>query len=282
MYCVPAVNLFAEESEPVEVDHRSTEYRLVADVKLRDEVQIYSVDSVRGREYRTGTINEYQPLYALRLRRDGDRYYHTTRRDHGTGMPLAYITVGGSDQFEAESLSCDLTACNGHVPRQYLHEDQITVSTSDIPSGVKFRNITRPTPLWQPPSASEYPWRLNALLALNVGSFADRDALQQLLKLFDWTERADNAPAIEGVVGAEARPMNRMMHGILHRGLEITVSLQEEHFLSKADIYLLGQVLHQFFSLSANLNEFIQTRIVCQPSHQEFVWAPRLGQSSPL
>lgn len=282
LHCVPAVNLFRRDSEPVELDHKRSEYPIVADARLRDEIQVYSVDRVSSREHRTGAVHDYRPLYALRLRADGERYFYTQRRDYGTGMAQTYLSIGGNGALEAETLSCEITACNGHLPRQYLHENQICVASAEVPSGLVFRNLTRPSPLWQPPHEREYLWRLNALLTLGVSSLADVAALQQALALFEWTGRKENRRRIEGIVNVRASQMNRVMKGILHRGLEITVTLQEEFFLSRADIYLFGQVLHGFFTLSANLNEFIQTRIVCQPSYQEFLWEPRAGHSCPL
>ena len=282
LHCVPAINLFDAESEPVEVDHRRTEYRLLPDVRYPEEVFVYSVNAVTGRDYSTGKVTDYKPLYGLRGRGKDERHYHAVRRDFGTGLPQTYLAVGGHRQFGRESLSCDITACNGHLPRKHLHENQINRPTSGIPSGVRFSNITRPSPFWQPPAEQDYPWRLNALLALNLGSFAEVGALRQMLELFDWTGLKENRRRAEGVTEVSARAVSRMMHGMLHRGLEVKVTLDEGNFLSAADAYLFGQVLHRFFTLSAAVNEYVETRVVCQPSYQEFVWAPRLGRNSPI
>lgn len=282
LHCAPAVNLFADESDPVEVDHHRAEYRLVADGRRREEVHIYAVHAVVGREHRSSVVHEYQPLYGLRRRRDGERYFHAFRRDQGMALPATYLSIGGGQELESETLSCRITASNGHLPRQYLHVGDIRVPSANVPSGVRFGNLTRPSPVWEPPQTQEYPWRLQALLALNVGSLARVDALRQLLELFEWTGRRDNRRRIEGISGVESRPVNRVIQGMLHRGMEVTVTLDEACFLSTADAYLFGRMLHGFWLHAAGLNEFVQTRIVCQPSYQEFLWAPRLGRSSPL
>ena len=98
LHCVPAINLFDAESEPVEVDHRRTEYRLLPDVRYPEEVFVYSVNAVIGRDYGTGKVAEYKPLYGLRGRGKEERHYHAVRRDFGTGLPQTYLAVGGHRQ----------------------------------------------------------------------------------------------------------------------------------------------------------------------------------------
>lgn len=282
LHAVPAVNLFRSEAEPVTVDHRQAEYRLLADARFPREVSIYSVDRVQGRELRSGKVHEYRPLYALRRREAGERYYHVSRRDLGGALPQTYLLLGGEGGLERESLSCEVTCCNGHLPRQYLHERQLCKPGRGVPSGVRFANLTRPSDLRAPPAGADYPRRLHSLLALGVGSLARTESLRGLLELFNWSGRRDARKRIDAIRRVAAEPFSRFHQGALYSGLELTLEVEEAGFASPADVYLLGQVLQRFFAQSAAVNEFVCTRVVCLPSHKEYRWQARLGQSSPI
>jgi len=281
LHCVPAVNLFATQSEPVNVDHRRSEYRIVADRRFPGSVVIHGVDALQSRAFGTGETQRYEPLYNLTQGSPEKAYYDVIRRDIGTGFAQVYVTLGGPRTDHA-SLSCDITAGHGHLPRRFLHERQITECGKGMPADLKPENITRPSAALPPPRREDYAWRLHALLSLNVGSMARASTLRALLSLFDWSGRRDNARRIEGIAEVAAWPVNRIVQGILYRGLEIEITVTEDRFVSPGDIYLFGQVIHRFFALSAAVNEFIATRLVCLPSQREYSWFPRLGRSSPI
>ncbi len=281
LFCVPAVNLYGTDSEPVDFDHRRTEYRLVADASHPNEVSVYSVDSVTARGQRSGAITELWPQHRLRPG-ESRRYFHDTRHGHGTATQHIYLQVGGGAHLEAETLSARVQACNGHLPRRHLTEGEIATPSEELPSSLRIANLTRPGPYHQPPVPAEYPTRLHGFLTASVGSLADVETLIRLLHLMDWSGRADNRRRIEAIEALEVHPVNRLQGGMLHRGLEFQARIDEECFLSVADIRLFGDVLHAFLASVAAVNEFVSLRIVTQPTQRELSWQPRTGRSSPL
>jgi len=280
-FCVPAVNLYPTEAEPVELDHRRSEYRLLADADRPDEVAIYAVDNVSTRGQRSGKVTELWPLNRLR-RSEGRRYYHATRHNHGTSTQHTYLQVGGGERVEPETLSARVQVCNGHLPRRHLNMGDIREPGDDIPKDVIVRNIVRPSKYFQPPDRAHYPARLHGFLTASVSSLADREQLQRLLHLMNWSDRKENARRIEAIESAEVVPVNRVHGGLLHRGLELRLEIGEKPFLSLYDIRVFGDVLHAYFATCAAVNEFVALRITTQPSQQELSWSPRTGQSSPI
>jgi type VI secretion system protein ImpG len=281
LFCVPAVNLYASDSEPVQLDHRRTEYRILADADHPEAVGVYSVDEVQARSNRTGGVTDLWPLYRLRPGSQR-RHYHVTRHSHGGAMNQVYVQVGGESGNDTETLSARIRACNNHHPRRHLAAGDISQAGETVPGGVAVTNLTRPGPYRQPPHGREYATRLHAFLTASVGSLADRETATQLLALMDWSDRAANARRVEAIKSLDVTPVNRFHGGVLHQGLELTAHIDEEAFLSIADMRLFGDVLHAFLKRFAPVNQFVALRMVTQPTQRELTWQTRTGQSSPI
>lgn len=280
LHCAPAVNLFPSLSDPVRVDHRRSEYRMFADAKKRESVLIYSVDDVEGIGYTSGNRYEYQSIHSLSHRADKQRHYHVQSQDRGLGQEDTFISVGGTSEFEPETLGCRIMAYNGHYPRRYLQEGSIRVSGKEFPSFAELVNITRPTPTYMPPNNDEYRWGFVAHLGLNYSSLTDLDTLKRLLHLYEWTGRKDNQRKIDGIKEVALELYQELHKGALMRGMQITLTIHEGNFSSISDIAMFGQILHSFFTMYANINTIVRSRVLCHPSGKELIWEPVLGETS--
>lgn len=281
LFCVPAVNLWPTDAEPITLDHRHSEYRLVADASRPDAVSIHSVESVTARGRSSGEVKELRPLHGLRPGQR-ERYYHATRHSHGSDSAHTYLQLGGGDAAETETLSVRVLACNGHLPRRHLGEGDVCDPGADFPSDLRVRSLGRPSPYYQPPAPLEQPLRLHGFLAARVGSLADAQTLRRLLHLMDWSERTENRQRIEALSAMTARPLHSLRRGLLQRGLSLEAEVEEGAFLSQEDMRLFGDVLHAYLAGAAAVNEFVSLRITTQPRQRALTWPPRTGQSSPL
>ncbi|VAW76156.1 Protein ImpG/VasA [hydrothermal vent metagenome] len=277
--CVPAVNLFESTSEPVYLSQKRHEYQVVADSAHRHGQDIYSVNEVNGSDVDTGDVTTYMPMYSFKHRTTTGAYFHFSRKDVGGELPASFLAVGGKLDFRKEILSCDITATNANYPRRYLSENSINTPTAGFPSYAYFRNITRPTKMLNPPVRADYQWQLISHLSLNYSSLASAESFKQLLTMYDWTEQLQNKKRIEGVKDIKVIPQDRVLKGALMRGMEVVLDLSEDNYISFADMYLFGQVVHHFLTLYTAINSFVATKIICHPSNQEFVWEPKLGVS---
>lgn len=282
LHCAPVINLFEQTSEPIHLNHKRSAYPVIADTSAREGMQVYSLDRMIGLDSETGERHEYFPMQSFQHRRQGGRYYHTQRKALGTGRTETYVSIGGNTKHKTEMLSCTVTACNGGYPRRYLKENDIRTPSVEFPSYAAFSNVTRPTAMLEPPRRERFQWELISHLSLNYNSLADKDTFRRVLKLYDWTQDEQNRRRIEGVKEIQVQPVDRIRRGALMRGLDIRLTIHEDHYRSIADIYLFGQVVHHYFSMYAAMNCFVQTRVVCHPSNEEIVWEPLVGENSPI
>ena len=282
LHCAPAVNLYETSAEPINLNHRRTNYPVIPDVHAREGVQVYSLDEVVGLDNDTGERNTYFPLYTFEHRRKNGRYYNVSRRDTGTGRTDTYLSVGGDNSYSAESLSCTITATNGAYPRRYLRENSIVEPAVGFPAYAAFKNLTRPTRSLEPPMRKRFQWELISHLSLNYSSLVSLDVLKRVLRLYDWSGEEQNHRRIDGIRSIECEPIEKIRRGALMRGMEIRLTLHEENYRSLADMRLFGRVLQYFFSMYAAINCFVQIRVLCHPSNQEFVWQPLFGENAPI
>ena len=69
--CTPIVNLFAQDSEPVELVPTRSEYPIVADARRRQTTRIFSVDEVVAARPGAPDVLRFDPLYSFRHGGDG-------------------------------------------------------------------------------------------------------------------------------------------------------------------------------------------------------------------
>ena len=282
LHCAPVVNLFEHTSEPIHLNHKRSAYPVIVDTNAREGLQVYSLDRIVGTDADSGERHEYFPMQSFQHRRQGGRYYHTQRKSLGTGRTETYVSIGGKTEYKNEMLSSTITANNGSYPRRYLKENDIRTPSVEFPSYAAFSNVTRPSAMLEPPSRERFQWDLISHMSLNYNSMADKETFKRVLKLYDWTQDEQNRRRIDGVKGISVQPVDRIRRGALMRGMDIKLTIHEDHYRSIADIYLFGQIVHHYFSMYAAMNCFVQTRVVCHPSNEEIVWEPLVGENSPI
>ncbi|AJQ93827.1 type VI secretion system baseplate subunit TssF [Gynuella sunshinyii] len=276
--CIPAVNLFDAQTEPVVVNGKLPDYPLLVDHSYRNCANVYSVQHVVGRNPQTGHTREYQPLQNLTYRRASDPTYSTYNRNMPNGKRRSFISVSGHTAIATEILSVDVLASNEDYPRQYLDIGKLKELASDIDQNLEVRNITRPSRMLRAPDIHDYQWQLISLMSLTLSSLGEVDKLKTLLSLFDWSDQEENKNRILAIEKVDVQLKHKVTKGILCQGLEISLEINESGFSSRSDIYLFGTVLHQFFSDYANITEYVETRVTALPSYKEWTWKPNIGR----
>lgn len=282
----PAVNLFEHSADPVNHDHRSSEYRLMPEAANRLHYQIYSVDSVVG--YQQGAAKERPYLPFGLLRHDGTAAlsYHTT---------LRAATVGrGSDVFLSvayppgdiplpETLSVQITCTNRQLP-EGLKLGDLCKPTSSSPDRMSFRNIRAMTSPLNPPTGEALLWRLVSHVSLNFLSIASAVNLRALLGLYVFSERQEqgqevaNRRRVEGIQEVTATRETRLVgRGSVLRGQQIRIKCRSDFFAGIGDMYLFGCVLDRFIGDYAGINSYTRVELEDAFTGAVFTWPPRLG-----
>jgi len=301
--CTPIINLFHQLAEPIQVTHTKTEYRVVPDVRQQTATEVYSVDAVVNAAPQLEKPIPFQPFYSYKhaVAREGQRtHWYASRReserrdDEGTEVYLCLVDVDFRPSVpEAQILSLDTTCTNRDLPGRLpfgSRDGDFNLEGPGIYTAI--RCLKKPTPTMRPPLRRGTQWRLISHLSLNYLSLAEREggngpeALQEILKLYDFADSSATRRQIAGITHVEARRIFRFIGSGLGasmvRGIEVAVELDEAQFVG-AGVYLLAAVLERFLALYASINSFSQ--LVVSTQQREGIlkrWPPRAGEQIVL
>ncbi|GKV96492.1 type VI secretion system baseplate subunit TssF [Pectobacterium aroidearum] len=300
--CVPAINLFQHDSEPINLSGRQTDYPLKASYRNADSFEIFSVDKVEGwvegnSGRARGIPRTYQPFESFQhqIERAKGRlalYYRIRVREavNGNGFDHMLSFVRGDEQEVIdldESISVTLTCTNRSRAAQ-LPVGAICVPTGNSPSFATFRNLVRPTRPLRPAMDGSLHWTLISNLSLNYVSLLRRDALVQILRTYDFPalhdKQAEQASRkrLAGIESIETTPIDRLVQGMPVRGLKSILSVRQSAFSSEGELYLFSTVLAHFFSLYASVNAFHLLEVVNIDNKERYRWPVQIGQHSMM
>jgi len=274
LHCVPAMNLYETEAEPITLDHTQSAYRMIPDTKKRDSLILTECLDVTGISLSKGERFHYHSFNAFPVSKEAGvlpQYFHS-REDNGSAFPNDHINFSGLSTQESQRISCKIRVCNGFYPQRYIAAQTLTPQASDLPDSIAATNLTRPSQCLLPPNTENYQRVLMATLFQNVVGITDAQQLQAHLSLYQWNNREDITAKIKALSAFEIKPTQCMQKGIFYRVYEIHIVIQEKAFCCEGDMYLFGDVLHQFFTLHLSVNYLSHLIIQCQPSQREYEW----------
>jgi type VI secretion system protein ImpG len=295
LHCVPAVNLFSAQSDPIRIDHKRTEYPVRAAGRNPAHTEIFSVDRVTGWVRGTVEPRVYPSFYSFRHEEgDGPRggviYFQTRLREsvlgQGVDTHVAFVSAAQESALPpTETAVLDLTCTNRHLPSK-LRVGDLNRSTGSTPEFAKFRNITLVTPSVTPPLGGDLHWRLISNLSLNYLSLTSVEALRGILGIYNFQALRDRQAAREnelrlsGIVGVRASPEERLYRGAAVRGLRIDLDMKEDNFAGEGEMVLFAGVLNEFLSQYCTLNSFVHLVVHGTQHGETYSWSPRMGQLS--
>jgi type VI secretion system protein ImpG len=293
--CTPIVNLFGQTAEPIQLNQRRAEYPLVPDVRRPYSVEVFSVDEVAGINAASQKITAYEPFYSLRhfaRREDRSCFWLARRRpsarpnDDGTDIVLSLLDLNlTTADPDASVLSVKTTCTNRDLPSRLPFGNQD--SDFELEGAAPMKRIValrKPTPPVRPPMGRGILWRLVSHLSLNYLSLVSegKDALQEILRLYDVGRTAYSQNVIQSILNIRSRPhFARLVseQGVsFARGMRIEMEIDEDQFTG-GGAFLFAAVLERFFGLAASLNSFTQLSVTT-PQRKEGLheWEPRSGR----
>lgn len=295
--CTPIVNLFQQRAEPIRLDNRAAEYRVVPDARRAGATEVYAIQSVTA-STPDGSRREFRPFFGLdHSAGDDDRaYWHASRQmaesdDGGTEVFLSFVDqafdpaapVDYTVSVETLCLNRDLPArlpFGGGNPRLELVEASSAVGLVQC--------ITAPTPTLRPPLGRGTRWRLISHLVLNhlsiTGGETAADALRAILKLYDFQDSAQTRALIDSLQRVASRAGTARVAGPgvggLCRGLDVDVEFDPAPF-ETGHGFLLAAVIERFLGLYVSLNSFARTTALVR-GRPVRTWPPRAGSRTLL
>lgn len=272
--CTPIVNLFPRTSEPLVIDQRHYEYRLVGDWQRESTTEVHSIVSVAASDP-NAERPVFVPSFSALAHADAHNAgcFWSARREQslrpdisGTDVFLSFVDQANALVTPAQpvvyaSLLCTNRRLAEQVPRSARLFAEGVSGTASV------HCLYEPTAPSNPPMGSETLWRLVSLLTLSHQSLVDgstgKDQLREMLSLFASDSARDHAQilgittlkarGITGRVGAEA------WRGYC-RGTEITLGYDEEAFVGGSRL-LMSAALARFFAMYTSVNSFVQLRV---------------------
>jgi type VI secretion system protein ImpG len=293
--CVPIVNLFERIAEPIRISQTKSEYRIIPDQHRQMSTEVYSVDRVTSTATYLEEPQVYQPFYALRHGADEAQkhFWHAHRRptfrknDVGSEMYLSLVNLDFNPSLPPdETLTVRVTCTNRDQAASLEFPGQFGELDVEDVALVRGRCIRKPTPVVRSPHRRGLQWRLISHLSLNHLSIVEqgRDALQEILRLYDFSSDSEIRRQIAGIVDVQSRSsVGRVSSdtGVAFcRGTDVVLEFDEDQFVGTG-VFLLSSVLQRFLGLYSAVNSF--TRVTAKTKRGVLKqWAPMAGEQMLL
>lgn len=293
--CTPAVNLFKQTAEPILVTQRKFEYPIIPDIRRPNALEVHSVEEVVSVRAGTQDLVRFEPFYSFRhaaARSGGQTFWLASRRpssrrdDDGSELFLTLVDLAQRPvEPDVDSLTVRLICTNRDLPSRLPFGN--AAGDFELDGGAPVQAIValrKPTPALRPPMGKGAFWRLISHLSLNYLSLVDegREALQEILKLYNFTDSTSSLKQIEGITAVAARKQFARVNsdnGITFaRGTRVDLELDEENFVG-GGVYLFASVLEHFLGLYVTLNSFSQLNVTTRQRKEALkLWPPRAGR----
>jgi type VI secretion system protein ImpG len=151
---------------------------------------------------------------------------------------------------------------------------------------VRGRFVRKPTPTIRPPYRQGLQWRLISHLSLNHLSIVERgrEALQEILRLYNFSNDPMIRTQIEGIVNVQSGScisrVNSDTGVAFCRGTGVTIDFDEDQYVGTG-VFLLASVLQTFLGLYSAVNSF--SRLTARTKRGVLKqWAPMAGEQMLL
>ncbi|MBI3329158.1 MAG: type VI secretion system baseplate subunit TssF [Nitrospinae bacterium] len=283
--CTPIINLFRKTSEPLRLDQRKLEYRLVADMRRERTTEIHSLLSVSAATDSTDDTKTFMPFYSFNHQMEGGEhkaFWHarrlpTGRKDlPGTDMFLSFLDLDFKPSLPATQTVFAHTLCTNRDLAEQLPAGALLQIEEAAPLA-RVSCLSKPTPQLDPPLGGQTLWQLISHLSLNYLSLAEGEeslqALREILRLYSFSDRPSTYQQIMGIRGMACRPVVRRIgteawRGFC-RGIEVTLTFDERLYVGSSP-FLFASVLNHFLALYGSVNSF--TQLVIKSRQREGIW----------
>ncbi|NTW02054.1 MAG: hypothetical protein HGA19_12320 [Oscillochloris sp.] len=173
--CTPIINLFPQTSEPIRLDHRRTEYPLIADSRRESSTEIYAVQKVVAVSAGGTEMKPVAQFYGLNhsMVRTNQKAYWYARRYHsirqnlpGTEVSLTFVDLEFNPRLpDAQSIYAETLCTNRQLAGQLPPGTALQI---EWPAPVyRITCLDKPTAQVTPPLHGATLWRLVSQLSLN-------------------------------------------------------------------------------------------------------------------
>lgn len=294
--CIPIINIFNTISEPIRIDHKKVDYRLIGDQRREDTVEVHTIKKVYGSVVGSAQTLNFSPFFSY-THADFDqkqdkfwtarRIYSPNLRKPGNDVLLSFVDYDFNPaRPSVDTIYAELLCTNRQLALS-LPSGTLLHSDSSLPAPTLY-TIDRPTPPRYINRETQSQWRLISHLCL--GHFALSDPhnnvslLRELIKLYGDFHDGRGVPEIDAVRDLNVERVVRRTGQEAWRGFaqgsHFTLTI-EEGVSRDTSAFLFAAVLDRVFSQFASVNSF--TQLAIKKANQKQVWKewiPRSGNKA--
>jgi type VI secretion system protein ImpG len=290
--CVPIVNLYPQALEPLRLDQRDYEYRLLGDAANHDYCEIHSLLELAAIQP-DAAPRPVAPYFSVQQAEQlqAQDYFYVTRRAEsqfksvpGTELFVSFLdTQLDLSRPPADTITGRALCTNRRLPEQLSAGDHLQLEGAGPVSGIRLS--VKPTTHKTPGLLGAEPWALLSQLSLNHlsldGDPRALEAFKRILTLNADPGTPSNLREIEAIRRLDSRPVVQHLGKDFWRGLSrgerIRLEVDEEAFYGGTAV-LFAEVLQHFFSLFANVNTFTQLALESKQRKETWkLWPPMVG-----
>jgi type VI secretion system protein ImpG len=278
--CVPAMNLYKIDAEPITLDVGKMSYRLAVNKAESMHSVPYYVDTVSGIRVNDGSRHRYQPFFSYRfdMKTDELAYYYLKHVSNVEDTKELYLSVVRPDNAGKEVLSIEMMCGNDPVIRE-IHAGGVCHSY-DLPDYVRPISLSAPTlPIWPQYEGKEL-WTLIHSLGLNYNSINTKESLQRLFTMYNRNDDRANHRRIEGIRSYQIDTKRSIYQGYPVNAVLVDLLMATENFINKGDMLMFCHILSKFFSMYVPMNNICELNVTEYETNKHFMRQVEAGGQS--
>lgn len=303
LHCTPAVNLFAQQAEPIALTEAVAEYPVVPDTHRNDHTEVWAIQNISVQR-KVGNSVESLPVPSLLeiatpieiINDSGLRWQSFHRKmdglqDQQYQTSVAFCQLHPNDsENSADIASIHLLCSNGELPHNLQYGHPEGDFDADVPvAGLKIAALTHPTRPVNPPVQSAAHCRFLSQLSLNYQLLDDKYGAQRLIEtltLYNFDDNSGKARLLSLIKDLQCEPITARLTSddphSLARGVSLTLTFAHSA-RQESEYFLLCNLLDRLLALYSPVNSF--TRLTTRIEHDEQtqrIWPIRAGRLSWL
>lgn len=285
LYCVPVINIFEDNCEPIKLQNISSSFELTPSWKYRDEFRIYDVLSVDGIAQGKKEVIPYYAFDQFSKNVSSEYLYKIVRKKSqvSSSKERCYLELFRTrDTINNEVLSISVSVTNGRIPENLAIGD-ICISSSSSPERCTFQNITLPTSMIETPLENNVLWFLISHATTNILTIDSLSKLKDILSFYmghgnkDKAKIEINTKKINSLSKFDIEHSTYLHKGSLLKGMKLNIHLSSEYFFNIGDMNIFLEVIHKFYTVFCSINSFVELEAYDTLTGERFECKPKLG-----
>lgn len=270
LHCVPAINLFSMQSEPIIYKKSQIDYTLVMSQGQSASKKLSAIEQIKGIEKNGSGVVEFKDFHQTIHPNQDNCYYRISQVQQTNDITDNRLIFSGNLQNDMY-VSCDVLANNGQYPRQHLAINSLYIKDCRVSLQLQATNISRPGRCYHPVFEENYAALVLSTLNADINKLAQLNFFKQLLRLHDWSVCRE--ALIDAVSEITLQSFNRLKRGVFQRGVEFCLSIKGGDAISPGEINVFGDVIYLLIRTLSPLNTIVNLTIMILPSEQILSWS---------